>query len=84
MRKTIILTSISLSVLVIIARLFLGVYSHDEFGGTHLFIKHRSVWKWSFYSPTGMSDLQLEDLSPEKQYEERMFQEFVWEQGLSR
>lgn len=84
MKKRITFTSICHLSLTTLARLFLGVYSHDEFGGNHLFIKHRPVWKWSFYSPSGMTDLQLEDLSPEKQYEERMFQEFVWEQGLSR
>lgn len=35
-----------------------------------LFIKHRPCWKCSFYSSTGMSDLKLHDLSPEKRIEE--------------
>jgi len=26
-------------------RFGLGVYVHDEFGDTHLFIKHRPIWK---------------------------------------
>lgn len=65
-------------------RLWFGVYVHDEFCDKHIFIKHKPVWKWKFYSPVGMSDLKLEDLSPEKQYEQKMFNEFIKEQGLSK
>ncbi len=65
-------------------RLWLGVYTHDEFGGAHLFIKHRPIWKWSFYSPIGMSDLSEEDLTPEKREEQRWFHEFATARGMSR
>ncbi|SFT89924.1 hypothetical protein SAMN05216474_3036 [Lishizhenia tianjinensis] len=68
----------------VLIRLFFGVYTHDEFGEKHLFIKHRPHWKWSFYSPIGMSDKKLENLDEERKYEQLMFNEFVREQGLSR
>lgn len=58
-------------------RLFCGVYVHDEFGDEALFIKHRPTWKWKFYSPVGMSDLKMEDLTPEQQTEQEYFDEFV-------
>lgn len=64
--------------------LFCGVYAHDEFGGNHFFIKHRPILKWKFYSPTGMSDLELKDLSEEKRREQILFDEFIRDQGLSR
>ncbi|MWB95099.1 hypothetical protein GON26_12070 [Flavobacterium sp. GA093] len=65
-------------------RLFFGVYDHDEFAESHLFIKHRPTLKWKFYSPQGMSDLKFEELSEEKQNEQKYFNEFVLDQGLSR
>jgi hypothetical protein len=68
----------------IIVRLFAGKYIHDEFGETHLFIKHRPIWKWSFHSPIGRSDLSLKDLSYEDQKEQLLFDEFIRERGLSR
>ena len=73
-----------LVVLVILCRFFIGVFSHDEFGGTHIFIKHKPTWKWKFYSPLGMSDMKLEDLSKEKQREQMLFNEFVSDKGLSK
>tara|TARA_R110002072_G_scaffold179487_2_gene335531 strand:+ start:947 stop:1189 length:243 start_codon:yes stop_codon:yes gene_type:complete len=73
-----------LIILVILGRFFLGVFSHDEFGGTHIFIKHKPTLKWNFYSPIGMSDLKLEDLSKEKQKEQILFNEFVSNRGLSK
>ncbi|PXY43276.1 hypothetical protein [Flavobacterium hydrophilum] len=54
------------------ARLFCGVYIHDEFAESHFFIKHKPTWKWEFYSPQGMSDLKFEDLSKEKQIEQNI------------
>ncbi|MEN2400790.1 hypothetical protein GKZ90_0013470 [Flavobacterium sp. MC2016-06] len=65
-------------------RLFCGVYIHDEFGETHFFIKHRPVWKWEFYSPLGMSDTGIEELPGDEQIEQKYFNEFVRDQGLSR
>ncbi|MBF4486738.1 hypothetical protein [Flavobacterium sp. CSZ] len=69
---------------VLIVRLFLGVYEHDEFAESHLFVKHRPTWKWKFYSPQGMSDTKLEELTEEKQIEQKYFNEFITDQGLSR
>jgi hypothetical protein len=48
------------------------------------FIKHRPVWKWEFYSPIGMSDMKIDELSKEKQIEQEYFNEFVLDQGLSQ
>lgn len=69
---------------VLAIRLFCGVYEHDEFAETNFFIKYRPTWKWRFYSPRGMSDLKMEDLSKEEQIEQEYFNEFVLDQGLSR
>ncbi|MET3026238.1 hypothetical protein ABXT06_06150 [Flavobacterium sp. UW10123] len=77
-------TVIFILIIVVAVRLFCGVYAHDEFGGTNFFIKHRPTWKWSFYSPFGMSDKKMEDLSKEEQIEQKYFNEFVLDQGLSR
>jgi hypothetical protein len=73
---------IFISVLTI--KLFCGIYIHDEFAEKHFFIKHRPYWKWIFYSPIGMSDNEIEDLSEENQIEQKYFNEFVRNQGLSR
>ena len=75
---------ILISVIVLTIRLFCGVYEHDEFAETNFFIKHRPTWKWRFYSPIGMSDMKMEELSKEKQIEQQYFNEFVRNQGLSR
>jgi len=69
---------------VLIIRLFLGVYEHDEFAESHFFVKHRPTLKWRFYSPQGMSDTKLEELPEEKQIEQKYFNEFIRDQGLSR
>jgi hypothetical protein len=65
-------------------RLFCGVYNHDEFPESYFFIKHRPTWKWEFYSPIRMSDTKFEELSKEEQTEQKYFNEFVRDQGLSR
>ena len=61
----------------ILIRLFFGIYVDDEFGDESLFLKHRPTWKWKFYSPIGMSDLKIEDLTKEKQIEEKYYDEFI-------
>jgi len=81
-KKVFIVISISTTVLII--RLFCGVYNHDEFAERYFFIKHRPVWKWEFYSPIGMSDMKIDELSKEKQIEQEYFNEFVLDQGLSQ
>jgi len=81
-KKVVILISAFAAVLIV--RLFLGVYEHDEFAESYLFVKHRPTWKWKFYSPQGMSDTKLEELTEEKQIEQKYFNEFITDQGLSR
>ena len=58
-------------------RLFSGVFEHDEFGDDVYFIKFRSTWKWRFYSPRGMSDLELKQMTIEQKNEQLLFDEFV-------
>ncbi|MCX2738913.1 hypothetical protein [Pontibacter anaerobius] len=70
--------------IILVVRLWFGIYLHDEFGETHLFLKHRPTWKWEFYSPLGMSDLRIEDLPKEKRNEQLLFEEFVSSRGMSR
>ena len=71
-------------IIVVNCRLWLGVYEHDEFDEDGLFYKHRPTLKWRFYSPRGMSDLKLEDMTPEKRKEQLLFNEFVRDRGYSR
>lgn len=68
---------IILFIVITLCRLFFGVYVDDEFGDESLFIKHRPIWKWKFYSPIGMSDLKMENLTTEKQIEEKYYDEFI-------
>ncbi|QOG02257.1 hypothetical protein [Flavobacterium sp. MDT1-60] len=82
--KKIILLGIFIFAIVFIIRLFCGIYIHDEFAEKHFFIKHRPSLKWTFYSPIGMSDNKIEELSEENQIEQKYFNEFVRDQGLSR
>ena len=58
-------------------RLFCGVFEHDEFGDDVYFIKYRPTWKWRFYSPRGMSDLELNQMTIEQKNEQLLFDEFV-------
>lgn len=59
-------------------RLWCGVYQHDEFAGeTYLFVKHRPIWKWWFYSPIGQSDDTLNGLGSAAQKEQLLYWEFV-------
>lgn len=63
--------------LLLLTLLYVGVFEHDEFSYHVLFPKHRASLQFYFYSPTGMSDLQLSNLSPQLQKEELAFDEFV-------
>jgi len=75
---------LSVVALFVIIRLFCGIYIHDEFGEKNLFVKHRPTWKWRFYSPIGMSDVKIEELSEEKKIEQEYFDEFITNQHLSK
>ncbi|PDS24949.1 hypothetical protein [Flavobacterium branchiophilum] len=68
---------LSIITFLILVRLFFGVHVDDEFGDKSIFVKHRPTWKWKFYSPIGMSDLKMDDLTKEKQIEEKYYDEFV-------
>ncbi|NRD19491.1 hypothetical protein HNV08_05485 [Winogradskyella eckloniae] len=70
--------------ILIVSKFWIGIYTHDEFGGRHLFMKHRPIWKTFFYSPIGMSDVQLSALTIEKQKEHILFKEFITDRGLSK
>ncbi|MER2997076.1 hypothetical protein [Pontibacter populi] len=71
-------------VLGVLIRLWFGIYHHDEYAETHLFFKYRPTWKWTFYSPIGMSSLELEDLNEEERMEQILFEEFVSSKGMSK
>ncbi len=64
-------------ILLLISWLFTGIYRDDEFYEPDIFIKYRPTFKMMFYSPIGMQDLDVNDLSAELQKEEIAFQEFV-------
>jgi hypothetical protein len=68
-------------IFLVLTCLFTGLFREDEFYELSIFTKHRPTFKIYFYSPTGQSDLTLNDLSLENQNEERAFQEFVLGQG---
>jgi hypothetical protein len=68
--------------LLIITVLNTGLYRDDEFHDLSIFLKHRPTFKAYFYSPIGMSDRTLEDLSPGQQGEMIAFNEFVRGTGI--
>jgi hypothetical protein len=74
----------SISIIGLMIRLWTGVYPHDEFAETHFFIKHRPTCKWTFYSPIGMSDNQLNNLTEERRVEQLLFEEFISSKGMSK
>ncbi|UUV22565.1 hypothetical protein [Paenimyroides aestuarii] len=76
MKRKIGITIFTIGIL-IVSKFWVGIYTHDEFGGKNVFIKHRPIWKTFFYSPRGMSDLKLSEMSTEKQTEQILFDEFV-------
>jgi len=84
MKCKLLVIGISIFLLLIIGRLFCGVYVHDEFGDRIFFLKHKPTWKWKFYSPQGMSDIRFEKLNSEQQIEQKYFDEYVTQQGISR
>ena len=63
--------------ILIVSKFWIGIFTHDEFGGINTFIKHRPIWKTFFYSPRGMSDLKLSEMSIERQKEQILFDEFI-------
>lgn len=63
--------------ILIVSKFWIGIFTNDEFGGKDVFIKHRPIWKTFFYSPRGMSDLKLSEMSTDEQNEQRLFDEFV-------
>lgn len=65
------------TVFIILTWLFVGLFRDDEFYELDVFTKYRPTFKVNFYSPIGQQGLELKDLSPDKQIEERAFQEFV-------
>jgi len=70
------------TVFLLLTWLFVGLFRDDEFYELDLFTKHRPTFKMNFYSPIGMQDLKVEDLTPDRQLEEIAFQEFVIKQHL--
>ncbi|ROH97652.1 hypothetical protein [Chryseobacterium daecheongense] len=68
---------ILLLVLLFVGRFFSGVYEDDEFSEKYFFIKSSPTWKWHFYSPRGMSDQKLEEMSPDQQKEQIMFEKYI-------
>ncbi|MBB3696483.1 hypothetical protein KMW28_10165 [Flammeovirga yaeyamensis] len=68
--------------LLVIMKFWIGIYTHDEFGSKRIFVKHRPIWKTHFYSPRGMSDLKLSEMTIEKQNEQILFDEFVIENQI--
>lgn len=70
--------------IVLSIRLFFGVYDQEEYVDSYFFIKHRPTWKWRFYSPIGRSELKFEELSEERQIEQKYYNEFIIDQGISR
>lgn len=73
-RKTKLLIGIGL---LILSKFWIGIYEDDEFLRKSIFIKHRPVWKTFFYSPRGMSDRKLSEMTKEQQKEQKYFDEFI-------
>jgi len=66
--------------IVVLAKFWIGIFEHDEFSNEkYMFVKHRAIWKTYFYSPRGMSDFELSDMTPENKIEQMFFDEFVLE-----
>ena len=78
-RKFLILIVVS----VILISLFGGVYEDDEFNERFFFIKSSPTLKWYFYSPRGMSDLKISEMTEEQQYNQIMYDKYVPSRLLS-
>ncbi len=68
---------ISLLLLGLVSKLWIGIYTDDEFDEKHIFIKHRPIWKTFFYSPRGMRDLETSKMPLDQQNEQKLFDEFI-------
>ena len=53
----------SVIIVLIILKLFGGIYEDDEFEEKYFFIKNKPSFKTYFYSPRGMSDMTIEQMS---------------------
>ena len=73
-RSVIILSFLTMTLIV---RLFCGVYIHEEYADDVFFIKQKPTFKWRFYSPIGMTDLKMQDLTPKQQKEQKAFDIYV-------
>jgi len=62
--------------------LFTGVFRDDAFYELSLFLKYHPTFNIFFYSPTGMSDLTVNDLAANFQVEEIAFKEYVLDSGV--
>ena len=56
---------------------FIGVKNHPEEDHRMIIVKHRPSFKLEFYSPIGGTTKLFEELSPEEQREEKLYQEFI-------
>ena len=70
------------TVFILLTWLFVGLFRDDEFYEPTLFTKYRPTFKVNFYSPVGMQDLELKELTPDRQLEEIAFEEFVMQQHI--
>lgn len=68
------------AVFLILTWLFVGFFRDDEFSEPNFFLKHRPTFKVNFYSPTGMEDFELSELSAEREAEQIAYNEFVAKQ----
>ena len=57
--------------------LFVGLVKDPEFAEYHLQMKAAPTFKVYFYSPRGMSDAKIEDLSPAEQQAEMDYQIYI-------
>lgn len=71
---------IILLIVLLTVKLWVGIYQDDEFGDHNVFIKSRPIWHTYFYSPRGMSDLSLSEMSLDSQKEQLLYDEFVLNQ----
>ncbi len=64
--------------LLIISWLFVGFYRNEEpKDNLYIFLKHKPSLKLFFHTPIGMQDLNISDLSPENQLEQKKYNEFI-------
>jgi len=61
----------------LLLKFWIGISEDDEFKEYNIFIKHRPMWKTFFYSPKGMSDMTLKEMTDQQRYEQKLYDEFV-------